>query len=152
MWYYFPSLSRENGNGKIKLHERENRISLTAHLHPEARLRISSSTSRPLSRPPKKTHLTLIHFPYGFTKSHSLISTTPTGFPTLAKNDNKDPNEIEENDYKSRELGSDGGDGSGKKNGRSIFNSIRWGELLMNPDPDNILAVGLTGLLTWASV
>ncbi|KAJ6325598.1 hypothetical protein OIU76_012639 [Salix suchowensis] len=29
---------------------------------------------------------------------------------------------------------------------------IKWGDLLLNPDPDNILAVGLTGLLSWASV
>ncbi|KAK4736308.1 hypothetical protein R3W88_000005 [Solanum pinnatisectum] len=25
-------------------------------------------------------------------------------------------------------------------------------DLLLDPDPDNIVAVGLTGLLTWASV
>ncbi|KAM7267650.1 hypothetical protein ACFE04_009816 [Oxalis oulophora] len=46
-----------------------------------------------------------------------------------------------------------GGDDNGNNNKRppSIFNNIKFGDLL-NPDPDNIVAVGLTGLLTWASV
>lgn len=30
--------------------------------------------------------------------------------------------------------------------------NLRWMDLLLDPDPDNIVAVGLTGLLTWASV
>ncbi|CAL5439004.1 unnamed protein product [Camellia sinensis] len=38
-----------------------------------------------------------------------------------------------------------------RRNGRPAFN-LRWGDLLLDPDPDNILAVGLTGLLAWASV
>ncbi|CAA6660730.1 unnamed protein product [Spirodela intermedia] len=29
---------------------------------------------------------------------------------------------------------------------------IRWRELLLAPDPDNVLAVGLTGILAWASL
>lgn len=29
---------------------------------------------------------------------------------------------------------------------------IRWQELLLSPDPDNVLAVGLTGILAWASL
>ncbi|XP_047956107.1 uncharacterized protein LOC125201864 [Salvia hispanica] len=37
------------------------------------------------------------------------------------------------------------------KNGRPRLN-LRWKDLLLDPDPDNIVAVGLTGLLTWASV
>lgn len=37
-----------------------------------------------------------------------------------------------------------------EKDRRPGFN-LKWGDIL-NPDPDNILAVGLTGLLTWASV
>lgn len=113
-----------------------------------------SLTSRPLSRPLKETHL---YFPYGFLKSYA--PRRPTRVLTLASNDNnntnelrKDPNERKENSQKREGLGANGRDGLGKENGRSIFNSIRWSELLLNPDPDNILAVGLTGLFTWASI
>ncbi|XP_030526725.1 uncharacterized protein LOC115738277 [Rhodamnia argentea] len=59
-----------------------------------------------------------------------------------------------------REDGSDGGGGAGgggsdgdgdsKSDRRPLFN-LRLRDLL-DPDPDNILAVGLTGLLAWASV
>ncbi|KAL1542327.1 hypothetical protein AAHA92_26439 [Salvia divinorum] len=42
------------------------------------------------------------------------------------------------------------GDENGK-NGQPRLN-LRWKDLLLDPDPDNIVAVGLTGLLTWASV
>ncbi|KAL0340643.1 UNVERIFIED_CONTAM: hypothetical protein Sradi_4581100 [Sesamum radiatum] len=37
------------------------------------------------------------------------------------------------------------------KNGRPRLN-LRWADLVLDPDPDNLVAVGLTGLLTWASV
>ncbi|KZV47043.1 hypothetical protein F511_34741 [Dorcoceras hygrometricum] len=37
------------------------------------------------------------------------------------------------------------------KNELPRFN-LRWVDLLLDPQPDNIVAVGLTGLLTWASV
>ncbi|KAB2627082.1 hypothetical protein D8674_020700 [Pyrus ussuriensis x Pyrus communis] len=47
---------------------------------------------------------------------------------------------------------SGGGDDHLGKNQRPSFENIRWGDLLLDPDPNNILAVGLTGLLTWASV
>ncbi|XP_057789391.1 uncharacterized protein LOC131006233 [Salvia miltiorrhiza] len=30
--------------------------------------------------------------------------------------------------------------------------NLKWADLLLDRDPDNIVAVGLTGLLTWASV
>ncbi|KAH9608538.1 hypothetical protein KSS87_023078, partial [Heliosperma pusillum] len=42
--------------------------------------------------------------------------------------------------------------GNGEENQRPTFFNLRWAELLLDPDPDNVLAVGLTGLLTWASV
>lgn len=38
-----------------------------------------------------------------------------------------------------------------ENNGRPGLN-LRWAQLVLDPDPDNIFAVGLTGLLTWASV
>ncbi|XP_058182576.1 uncharacterized protein LOC131300658 [Rhododendron vialii] len=37
-----------------------------------------------------------------------------------------------------------------KSNGRPTFN-LSWADLVLDPDPDNILAVGLTGILAWAS-
>ncbi|KAI3778372.1 hypothetical protein L2E82_07612 [Cichorium intybus] len=30
--------------------------------------------------------------------------------------------------------------------------NLKWSELLFDPDPDNVVAVGLTGVLAWASV
>lgn len=47
--------------------------------------------------------------------------------------------------------GSDAGEDMKKDDGLPRFN-LSWKDLLLNPDPDNLLAVGLTGLLTWASV
>ncbi|RXH93101.1 hypothetical protein DVH24_013677 [Malus domestica] len=57
-------------------------------------------------------------------------------------------------DGKDEGTGSDGGgsDDDLGKNQRPLFGNIRWGDLLLDPDPNNVLAVGLTGLLTWASV
>lgn len=46
---------------------------------------------------------------------------------------------------------SDEDDESKRENGEPGLN-LRWAQLLLDPDPDNVLAVGLTGLLTWASV
>lgn len=46
--------------------------------------------------------------------------------------------------------GGDGGGNDMKRDRRPILN-VNWKDLL-DPDPDNILAVGLTGLLTWASI
>ncbi|XP_059625385.1 uncharacterized protein LOC132268571 [Cornus florida] len=60
------------------------------------------------------------------------------------------------NDPKEEERDEDGNNNNGggedvKRDQRPRFN-LRWVDLLVDPDPDNILAVGLTGLLTWASV
>ena len=66
--------------------------------------------------------------------------------------DPKESNEEQEEEEEKEGIGSKsngGGDDLGK-NGRPILN-IRWGDLL-DPDPDNLLALALTGLLTWASV
>ncbi|GFQ04329.1 hypothetical protein PHJA_002576800 [Phtheirospermum japonicum] len=49
------------------------------------------------------------------------------------------------------ENGNNGGDEGKAENGRPRFN-LKWVDLVLDPDPDNIVAVGLTGLLTWASV
>lgn len=87
------------------------------------------------------------------TQTQTQILKRPIRFVALANNNNNGLNQQEREDEKEKEegIGSDGGDGMGK-NGRSIFSNIKWGELLLDPDPSNILAVGLTGLLTWASV
>ncbi|KAG5574864.1 hypothetical protein H5410_054998 [Solanum commersonii] len=61
--------------------------------------------------------------------------------------------ENQENGLKNN--GSSNGNGSNNGNddggGKPRLN-LRWMDLLLDPDPDNIVAVGLTGLLTWASV
>lgn len=41
--------------------------------------------------------------------------------------------------------------GNGNGNGRPRLN-LKWIDLLIDPDPDNVVAVGLTGVLAWASV
>ncbi|KAL8517027.1 hypothetical protein ACS0TY_015310 [Phlomoides rotata] len=43
-----------------------------------------------------------------------------------------------------------GDEGKVKDGGPKL--NIRWVDLLLDRDPDNVVAVGLTGLLTWASV
>lgn len=56
------------------------------------------------------------------------------------------------NGDKNKELPKDnGGEAEKAKNGRPRLN-LRWADLVLDPNPDNIVAVGLTGLLTWASV
>ncbi|KAL2555613.1 hypothetical protein Fot_00352 [Forsythia ovata] len=59
------------------------------------------------------------------------------------------------NELKSESKSENGGGVNGERekvnNGRPKLN-LRWVDLLLDPNPDNIVAVGLTGLLTWASV
>ncbi|XVE99083.1 hypothetical protein REPUB_Repub03eG0166000 [Reevesia pubescens] len=77
-----------------------------------------------------------------FPKPEIQIPKYPSRFIIFAKNgNNADLNKEAPNKEKAEEKGNDGG---------SMFN-FRLGDLL-DPDPDNIIAVGLTGLLTWASV
>ncbi|KAM7532308.1 hypothetical protein LguiB_035718 [Lonicera macranthoides] len=52
----------------------------------------------------------------------------------------------EEEDEDEKKKNKKGGDGR-----RPRFN-LRWVDLVLDPDPNNVVAVGLTGLLTWASV
>lgn len=68
----------------------------------------------------------------------------PRKFLVYAKEQkNGDENEISKEPNTNNENGSD--------NQQSPFFKLRWTDLLLDPDPDNLLAVGLTGLLTWAS-
>ncbi|GMI83340.1 hypothetical protein like AT4G40045 [Hibiscus trionum] len=68
---------------------------------------------------------------------------SPSRFILSAQNGNNDDDLT-----KPEEKGNGGGDSRNDR--RSIFN-FKLGDLL-DPDPDNIVALGLTGLLTWASV
>lgn len=56
----------------------------------------------------------------------------------------------DKNDGLPTEKGNNGDDGKVKNGGAKL--NIRWVDLLFDRDPDNLVAVGLTGLLTWASV
>ncbi|KAB1225327.1 hypothetical protein CJ030_MR1G015647 [Morella rubra] len=99
-----------------------------------------------------------VSFPTSLPKTQSQIpSRRPTSFLVLfAENGNgllnEDPKESDE-EQQGQGIGSGGGGGGGGddlgKDQRPIFN-IRWGDLL-DPDPDNLLAIALTGLLAWAS-
>ncbi|GAV64380.1 hypothetical protein CFOL_v3_07898 [Cephalotus follicularis] len=62
----------------------------------------------------------------------------------------KQPNKTENQGQPKNGFNGVRGDEDMKKDGRPIFN-FKLGDLL-DPDPDNILAVGLTGLLAWAGV
>uniref|UniRef100_A0A7N2LES3 Transmembrane protein n=1 Tax=Quercus lobata TaxID=97700 RepID=A0A7N2LES3_QUELO len=129
-------------------------LGLTCFSHPPNPFPIRSA---PLVSPNNN-----LSYPSLLPKSQPQIPRKPTRFlVVLAENNNnnnnnnnglsKDPKESNEEEEKEG-IGSksNGDDDDLGKNGRPIFN-IRWGDLL-DPDPDNILALALTGLLTWASV
>ncbi|KAK9911947.1 hypothetical protein M0R45_035825 [Rubus argutus] len=107
------------------------------------------------------SHTHQFHFQFQYLRNHiptSIISLLLLCSSKPKPKSPKDPSdsylkqqEREGEKEKEEGTGSNGGDEMGK-NGRSIFSNIRWGDLLLDPDPNNILAVGLTGLLTWASV
>lgn len=76
-----------------------------------------------------------------------------------AKNDPSSTDEggIEEDGSKNNgnridgNAGGSGGSGNGNGSGRPRLN-LKWVDMLLDPDPENIVAVGLTGVLAWASV
>ncbi|KAL3838222.1 hypothetical protein ACJIZ3_022813 [Penstemon smallii] len=71
----------------------------------------------------------------------------PKQFRVYAQNGNKNDELPQKNGI------NNGGNGENEKikNEKPKLN-LKWMDLLLNPEPDNILAVGLTGVLTWASV
>ncbi|XP_008775193.1 uncharacterized protein LOC103695603 [Phoenix dactylifera] len=80
----------------------------------------------------------------------SLLHTSPIrnprsrrGFAVFAEG-----NGLKRDDAEETESGDGGGDL--KRDRRPAFN-VRWRDLLY-PDPENMVAIGLTGLLTWAGV
>ncbi|KAL0007902.1 hypothetical protein SO802_009404 [Lithocarpus litseifolius] len=129
-------------------------LGLTCFSHPPNPFPIRSA---PLVSPHNN-----LSYPSLLPKSQPQIRRKPTRFLVVfAENNNnnnnglsKDPKESneEQEDEEKEGIGSksNGGDDDLGKNGRPILN-IRWGDLL-DPDPDNLLALALTGLLTWASV
>lgn len=127
-------------------------LGLTALLNPGIHYPVSLASGL-VSVTPHRNHLTL---PISFLRIRTRIQRKPTRFVVFADNNNglnqnpKDREDKEET-VEDRGNGTNGGDDLGNDR-RSIFSGIRWGDLLLDPDPDNILAVGLTGLLTWASV
>lgn len=129
-------------------------LGLIAPLRPVIHFSISS-TLRIVCIPPPSNHLT---FASSILKTHIQIPTKPKGFVVFAESKNGLSQDSKEKEKKEetgeiKGNGSNGGDDDELgKDRRSIFSSIRWGDLLLDPDPDNIVAVGLAGLLTWASV
>ncbi|KAL4599670.1 hypothetical protein ACB092_11G143200 [Castanea dentata] len=112
-------------------------LGLTCFLHPPNSFPIRSA---PLVSPHNN-----LSYPSLLPKSQPQIPRKPTRFFVES---NEEPEEEEKEGIGSNSNGGGGGDWG--KNGRPILN-IRWGDLL-DPDPDNLLALALTGLLTWASV
>lgn len=111
--------------------------------------------SRVVSVPPHSNGLT---YPSSSLGIRTRIRRKPARFVVFADNNNglsQDSKDGEDKEATGADPanGTNGGDDdSGKEDARSIFSNIRWSDLLLDPDPDNIAAVGLTGLLTWASV
>lgn len=102
------------------------------------------------------------HSSFPFSSSHSLtpfpLSLSSKSLPLLVfANSNKDlreqgntqqpqpPNGSKDQQKQQQENGNDG------SNQRLPLLGFNWRKLL-DPDPDNVLALGLTGILTWASV
>ncbi|XP_023549272.1 uncharacterized protein LOC111807677 [Cucurbita pepo subsp. pepo] len=110
-----------------------------------------SSSSSPFSLSTRSSlSFPLFKFPLHY--SESQIPGKRKRFTALASNnDNGLGGNIKEREgERNGAKGSNGGDDLRKERG-PVFN-IKWAELLIDPDPDNILAVALTGLLAWASV
>lgn len=93
-------------------------------------------------------------FPSDFrfkSKTHYKLSPRFILFAQNSKNDSSSSSsgKDQENQNQKGSFVNNNGDDI-EKDRPSGFN-LKWGDIL-NPDPDNIFAVGLTGLLTWASV
>ncbi|KAL3323776.1 hypothetical protein AABB24_038104 [Solanum stoloniferum] len=111
---------------------------------------ISPSYSPPILQNPS---ITKSHFPFSPIhtpkskicpkRKHFLVFAAENG-----SNNTENENGLKNNGSSNRN-GSNNGNGDG--GGKPRLN-LRWMDLLLDPDPDNIVAVGLTGLLTWASV
>ncbi|GAB2220587.1 hypothetical protein Droror1_Dr00008248 [Drosera rotundifolia] len=110
---------------------------------------LSTPPTRPLRTPTRTHHHRFIPFtsplrPLKPVRLHRLIVySTNSGADAIPKQTN-----TKNKDQKGVVSDDDDGDGGG--DGPKL--NLDWARLLLDPDPDNILAVGLTGLLAWASV
>ncbi|KAF8008995.1 hypothetical protein BT93_J0091 [Corymbia citriodora subsp. variegata] len=116
--------------------------------------------------PPLATARCNLVFPSPLLKAPTSNRANPSRFAVSAEDDSgggvrdREQGSVERRENESEGggggLGGEGegeGDGDGDLKGdrrQPMFN-LRLGDLL-DPDPDNVVAVGLTGLLTWASV
>ena len=122
-------------------------------------LLMRSSLSIPTPLPSRRQHLFPFPFPLSV-KPQPLTSLKPQPILVFAVNNNNNNNnnktEVSERGDKQEQQQPTGSNGEEDANNnfskqkRPIF-GFNWNALL-DPDPDNVLALGLTGLLTWASV
>jgi hypothetical protein len=66
-------------------------------------------------------------------------------------NNNNNNNGVKESQQQPPSSGSNSNGQEEQRRTFSSFFGLNWSNLL-DPDPDNVIALGLTGLLTWASV
>nr|XP_004497716.1 uncharacterized protein LOC101500222 [Cicer arietinum] len=95
------------------------------------------------SIPSSLHHLPLLPFP---TSSLSLFKPRkPRPIPPLFASNNNDNGVKKEKEGKKKL--------QEESSQEPLFGlNFNWSKRLLEPDPDNVLALGLTGLLTWASV
>jgi hypothetical protein len=72
-------------------------------------------------------------------------------FVAAASNNNSNNNGVKESQQQPPSSGSNSNGQEEQRRPFSSFFGLNWSNLL-DPDPDNVIALGLTGLLTWASV
>uniref|UniRef100_A0A1J3ID18 Transmembrane protein n=1 Tax=Noccaea caerulescens TaxID=107243 RepID=A0A1J3ID18_NOCCA len=87
-------------------------------------------------------------FSYNIPQHRIHFRKSPLKLKTYARNGGNEP-AMEPPGGGNKPISSDDENGS-KKDGFAGF-SFKWGDLL-NPDQDNFVAIGLAGVLTWASL
>jgi hypothetical protein len=88
---------------------------------------------------------------YFSTISITFNSRKPRPLPLSASNNNNNSNGVKEEDKNSQQQPPPSSSGQEQKQEKLPLFGLNWSSLL-DRDPDNVLALGLTGILTWASV
>lgn len=103
---------------------------------------------------PQNPSIPKTHFPFSpIHTPKSRIFPKRKHFPVFAAENGSNDTENQENGLKNNGFSNgNGNNDNGDDGGGKPRLNLRWMNLLLDPDPDNIVAVGLTGLLTWASV